>query len=212
MPSQQTTTSYLELPTRSGHDGALDKAALAVSLSEWTAHTNREFLTFVRRVVNGAGSAKEQADKWFDFLSSRSYSREFGDVFAHPSDTSEVGGDCDDLAIALMAGLISLGIPTTAEIIENNGSGIHIRVRAGFPPHDPPKDLNLWTIYDPTKKSEPLWIGSESLGNSPNLSSTTFSGIGLSSTESKYTAAKVGLAILASFIVYKIATANKAPN
>ena len=198
---------YLEVPTRVGRDGALDKAALATSLAEWTASTNRDFLYFVRDKVKDCKSAEEQADKWFEFCQSRTYTREFGDVFAHPKDTIEVGGDCDDLTMLLMSGLLAIGIPTIAEVIEVDGNGVHIRARAGFPPHNPPKDYSKWKIYDSTKISEPIWAGVTG-GKDPRMVTTIFSGVGLSQSLEmnplvKNAAILAGLS-LAAFGVYRL--------
>lgn len=199
---------YLSVPTRVGREGALDKAALATALAEWTAGYNRDFLYFVRNTVKDCKSAEDQADKWFEFCKSRTYTRELGDVFAHPKDTIDVGGDCDDLTMLVMAGLMAIGIPTIAEVIEVNGHGVHIRARAGFPPHNPPRDYNKWKIFDSTKESEPVWAGISGVGE-PKMVTSEFSGVGLSESSALNPAVKkaaiiAGLA-LSAFGFYRLA-------
>jgi len=198
---------YLSVPTRVGREGSLDKAALATALAEWTASTNRDFLYFVRNKVKDCKSAEDQADKWFEFVTSRTYTREFGDVFSHPKDTVEVGGDCDDLTVLLMAGLLAIGIPTVAEVIEVDGNGVHIRARVGFPPHNPPRDFSKWKIYDSTKVSEPIWAGVDG-GSDPKMVTETFTGLGLSKSEDANPTVKkaaiVAAAALAAFGLYRL--------
>ena len=154
---------YVQVPTRVAEDGAKDKAALISAQAMWTARTNREFLEKVREVVNSESSAEGQVNKWFEFCNSRTYSRENGDVFAHPNSTIKHGGDCDDSAILLIAGIMALGIPVVPDVVlrEINGeyNGVHVRARVGFPPHDPPRDMSQWKIYDSSKDGERRWIG-----------------------------------------------------
>lgn len=151
-------SQYLQIPTRTGLAGAGDKAGLIANQAAWTAKTNRDFLNKVRNIVKGAGSAEIQADIWFDYCCRCDYTREFADVFSHPSDTLDHGGDCDDLTILLIAGLMCIGIPACPDIVMKNGQGQHVRVRVGLPPHDPPKNLIDWKVLDPSKDSELRWV------------------------------------------------------
>lgn len=162
-------SDYLQVPTRTGLEGAKDKAATIYSLASWTAQTNRDFLNRVREAIKGYDLAESQVDHWFELCCNKTYSREYGDVFAHPNDTDDHGGDCDDATILLLAGILAMGIPACPDVILRNidgkRNGVHVRVRVGFPPHSPPKDLAQWKIYDPSRASESRWIGSENLYN-----------------------------------------------
>lgn len=159
---------YLQVPTRTGLNGAKDKAATIYALASWTAQTNRDFLNKVREVVNGIDSAEAQVDKWFKYCCSRTYTREFGDVFSHPNDTLKHGGDCDDLTILLLAGIMALGIPACPDVVMRDGNGVHVRVRVGFPPHSPPSDISKWKMLDPSADSESRWINTNKPLYKPN--------------------------------------------
>lgn len=174
------SNTYLQVPTRTGVDGAKDKAAAIYALASWTAQTNRDFLNKVREVVNGCDSAESQVDKWFQYCCSRTYTREFGDVFAHPSDTLKHGGDCDDLTILLLAGIMALGIPACPDVVMRNGNGVHVRVRVGLPPHAPPADLTKWKVLDPSKESEGKWVGANKSLYAPKTVSYGFGSTGQS--------------------------------
>lgn len=167
-------SAYIQVPTRTGVDGAKDKAAIIYAQASWVANKNRDFLNKVREIINGCDSAESQVDKWFNYCASRTYSREFGDVFAHPNDTLKHGGDCDDLTILLLAGIMAMGIPCCPDVVIRNGNGVHVRVRVGFPPHNPPQDLTKWKILDPSKDSEGRWIGASGNGYNPNSQSKSF--------------------------------------
>lgn len=167
-------SAYLQVPTRTGVDGAKDKAAAIYALASWTAQTNRDFLNKVREVVNGVDSAEDQVNKWFEYCAAKTYTREFGDVFAHPSDTMNHGGDCDDLTILLLAGIMALGIPACPDVVMRNGNGVHVRVRVGLPPHAPPADLTKWKILDPSRESEGKWVGANKSLYDPKTASYGF--------------------------------------
>jgi transglutaminase-like putative cysteine protease len=167
-------SAYLQVPTRTGVDGAKDKAAAIYALASWTAQTNRDFLNKVREVVNGCDSAESQVDRWFDYCASKTYTREFGDVFSHPSDTLKHGGDCDDLTILLLAGIMALGIPACPDVVMRNGNGVHVRVKVGLPPHAPPADLTKWKVLDPSKDSEGKWVGANKTLYAPKTVSYGF--------------------------------------
>jgi transglutaminase-like putative cysteine protease len=153
---------YAEIPTRTGMDGVIDKLALVENMADDTAH-DREFAEFVLRKIAGAGSgADEQAAAWCEYIESLPYRREFAEVLRDPRETVGsrkgsgvgVGGDCDDLTLALLAGLRSLAIPCQGEILATeDGCGFHIRARVGLPPMNP----KLWMIVDPVWKSEREW-------------------------------------------------------
>lgn len=160
-------SNYLQVPTRLGPEGAMDKAAIIQSLAVWTAQTNRDFLNLVREVVKNCQTAEEQVNTWFAFCCSRTYSREYGDVFANPQDTANRGGDCDDLTILCLSGLHALGIPACPDVVmkedplTKDKQGVHVRVRCGLPPHDPPADVSKWIILDPARESEKRWVGAK---------------------------------------------------
>jgi hypothetical protein len=168
---------YLQVPTRTGVDGAKDKAAAIYALASWTAQTNRDFLNKVREVVNGCASADDQVNKWFKYCSEKTYTRELGDVFAHPNDTLKHGGDCDDLTILLLAGIMSMGIPACPDVVLRHGNGVHVRVRVGLPPHAPPADMTKWKVLDPSKESEGKWVGAVGKQNSLKSNSSQFGSI-----------------------------------
>lgn len=157
-------STYLQVPTRTGVAGAMDKAAIIQALSVWTAQTNRDFIQLVRDVVKNCQTAESQVQAWFLFCCSRTYSRELGDMFANPADTAIRGGDCDDLTILCLAGLHSLGIPACPDVIlrtdpeTGTKHGVHVRVRCGLPPNNPPADGNKWLILDPSRESEKRWV------------------------------------------------------
>ena len=171
---------YLQVPTRAGIDGAHDKAAIIASHAAWTAQYNRDFLNTVREVVKNEPTAEGQVNTWFKYVSAKTYSREFGDVFAHPNDTADHGGDCDDTTILLLAGILALGIPAVPDVVVRNGSGAHVRVRVGLPPHNPPSDSAKWKVLDPSHVSEGAWVGLSGQKNlySPKQQSVSFGQFG----------------------------------
>ena len=174
---------YSEVPTRARGDGVVDKLCLVESLAEKYAH-DRQFAEFVLARVAGAGTgADAQAATWVKFVESLPYRREMGEVLRDPKLTaiSGNGGDCDDLVLALLAGLKSLAIPCQAEILStSDGWGFHIRARVGLPPLNP----KVWVTVDPVWQSEREWamadrdplVGNELVNHSrsvqPNLSGT----------------------------------------
>lgn len=178
--------NYLQVPTRLGMDGAMDKAAILQSLATWTAQTNRDFLNLVRETVKNKQTAEEQAETWYAFCCSRTYSREYGDVFANPQDTANFGGDCDDLTILCLAGLHSLGIPACPDVVlrtdpeTGDKQGVHVRVRCGLPPHNPPRNVIDWKIFDPSRESEKRWVGSTKEIYEPNMKHVVSGSFGLS--------------------------------
>lgn len=154
---------YSEIPTRRGMDGVIDKLALVEAMADDTAH-DREFAEFVLQKVAKVGSAADdQAAAWCEYVESLPYRREFAEVLRDPRHTVGsrkdssgvgVGGDCDDLTLALLAGLRSLAIPCQAEILSTeDGWGFHIRARVGLPPLKP----KVWMVADPVWKSEREW-------------------------------------------------------
>ncbi len=196
---------YLQVPTRVGESGARDKAAIITSLAQWTAQTNREFLQKVREIVKDEKTAEGQVKVWFDSCCNRTYNREFGDVFAHPSDTMNRGGDCDDLTILLLAGLMSIGIPCCPDVVMRNGNGVHVRVRCGLPPHNPPKDMSKWIVLDPSKESERIWVGGKKSLYNPQTISTSFGVNGNSVDTSTLNDSKTPLLSMLSLLALVIA-------
>jgi len=159
--------------------GAMDKAAIVLAHAQWNAYTNRDFLNKVRSVVKNDKTVEDQIATWFKYCCSRTYSREAGDIFAAPEDTFNNGGDCDDSTILLLSGLLALGVPATSDVVTRNGNGVHIRVRYGLPPHNPPKNVEEWGILDSSKDSEQVWIGVDSPLYSPKTTSSAH-GLGAS--------------------------------
>lgn len=152
---------YTEIATRSGVDGVLDKLSLIERMADQYSF-NRAFSEKVLRTVARAGSgADKQASAWCKFVERLPYRREPGEVLRSPCETvgatadgSEVGGDCDDLVVALLAGLRALAIPARAEILATErGHAFHVRVRVGLPPLRP----TTWAIVDPVWQSERQW-------------------------------------------------------
>ena len=155
---------YAEIPTRKRLDGAVDKAVLVESMAADVAH-DREFAEFVMRTVSKAGSAADaQAACWCEYVESLPYRREQDEVLRDPRETvgsggrTAAGGDCDDLVLAVLAGLRSLAIPCQAEILATEeGGGFHIRARGGMPPLNPV----VWSVVDPVWRSEREWAMAE---------------------------------------------------
>ena len=157
---------YAEVPTRHALEGTVDKLALVESMALDVAH-DRSFAEFVLGVVSKAGSgADEQAAAWCKYVEGLPYRREDGEVLRDPRLTVGapipggqnqgvgVGGDCDDLVLAVLAGLRSLAIPCQAEIIcTEDGWGFHIRAIVGLPPLKP----TVWSVVDPVWQSERAW-------------------------------------------------------
>ena len=151
--------------------GAMDKAAIVLAHAQWNAFTNRDFLNKLRTIVKNDKSVEDQISTWFKYCCSRTYSREAGDIFANPEDTFDNGGDCDDSTILLLSGLLALGVPATTDVVTRNGNGVHIRVRYGLPPHNPPQNIENWNVLDSSKDSEQVWIGSKGSLYSPKTTS-----------------------------------------
>lgn len=147
---------YGEVPTREKNVGVVDKLCLVESMAEAYAH-DREFAEFVLRTIAGSGNgADAQAASWSSFIESLPYRREMGEVLRNPVQVAvlKTGGDCDDLVLALLAGLKSLAIPCQAEILStSDGWGFHIRARVGLPPLNP----KAWVVVDPVWRSEREW-------------------------------------------------------
>ncbi len=151
---------YAEVPTRKALDGTIDKLALVESMASDTAH-DREFAEFVlQKVAKVGSSADEQAACWCQYVESLPYRRERAEVLRDPrlvvgsGGRIAAGGDCDDMVVAVLAGLRSLAIPCQAEIVATeDGWGFHIRALVGLPPLRP----TVWTVVDPVWKSEREW-------------------------------------------------------
>ena len=151
---------YSEVPTRGGLDGTIDKIALVEAMATDVAH-DREFAEFVLEKVSKCGSAADQqAACWSEYVESLPYRREFAEVLRDPrqvvgsGNRLATGGDCDDLVVALLAGLRSLAIPCQAEILcSEDGWGFHIRAVVGLPPLNP----KVWSVVDPVWRSEREW-------------------------------------------------------
>lgn len=176
---------YAEVPTRKALDGTIDKLALVESMASDTAH-DREFAEFVLQKVSKVGSgADEQAACWCQYVESLPYRRERAEVLRDPrlvvgsGGRAAAGGDCDDMVVAVLAGLRSLAIPCQAEIIcSEDGWGFHIRALVGLPPLRP----TVWTVVDPVWRSEREWTMMDKtaqqnalLAHSPWLSGPTTS-------------------------------------
>ncbi len=151
---------YSEIPTRAATEGVIDKLVLVETMADAYAH-DRVFAEFVLQKVAGAGSgADRQAKVWADYVESLPYRRERAEVLRNPRQTvgvgqhQGVGGDCDDLTLAYLAGMKSLAIPCQAEILSNeDGWGFHIRAIVGLPPLNP----KVWQVVDPVWRSERQW-------------------------------------------------------
>lgn len=156
---------YAEIRTRGALPGTIDKLALVESMADDVAH-DRVFAEFVLQTVARAGSAAdEQAAAWCRYVEALPYRREVGEVLRDPRLTvgapifgqphkEPAGGDCDDLVLAVLAGLKSLAIPCQAEIVcSEDGWGYHIRALVGLPPLRP----TLWCVVDPVWRSEREW-------------------------------------------------------
>ena len=142
--------------TRLGLTGTVDKLALVEGMALKYAH-NRDIQELVLRVVKDAGnSALDQAKVWVTFCENLPYRREPAEILRNPVVTGVQahGGDCDDLTVLALAGLLCLSLPCKAEIVANGQSdGYHIRCLVGFPPTSP----KVWYIADPTWRSEKEW-------------------------------------------------------
>ena len=116
-------------------------------------------LWILRRCPNGADQQVACLEKYFSKLP---YRREVGEIYRSPlavvGDPKKgkpgVGGDCDDLSIALAAALIHISIPVRLEVAaDQDGWGFHVRVRVGLPPTAPSE----WIVVDPVWRSEREW-------------------------------------------------------
>jgi hypothetical protein len=157
--------TYTAAPTRVGMVGVKDKLALISAMSDKYAH-NRDFAERVLHVVRNSGNGADgQVKAWESFVEGLPYRREQGEVLRNPVATAfgshngkagsgAVGGDCDDLVIATLAGLRSLGLEAVPQIIaRENGDGFHIRVLVAMPPINP----THWRVIDPVWRSERQW-------------------------------------------------------
>ena len=153
---------YVDVPTRGKLVGALDKAILMDAVSE-SLTGDRDFNELVLSTVAGAGNAADaQAIAWATFVEGLPYRREHMEIYRSWRDVVAHGGDCDDLTIVLVGGLLSLGMPAVTEILaDSNGWGFHVRARVGLPPHSP----TVWAIVDPVWESERQWAMA---GRDPN--------------------------------------------
>lgn len=168
MTAEVEAPQYARVETREKWEGSLDKGVLMLSISE-SLTGDREFNEFVLATVSAApNDADLQAEAWFRFVSKLQYRREAGEVYRNWKDTVKHGGDCDDLTILVVAGLLSLGLQAFPEILtDRDGWGFHVRARAGFPPHAP----THWAILDPVSKSERAWaMANKDVTASPLLS------------------------------------------
>lgn len=155
---------YAEVRTRGRIDGAIDKAVLVEAMAADVAH-DREFAEFVLRTISDVGSAADaQAARWCAYVESLPYRREHNEVLRDPRETVGAGGrpasggDCDDLVLAVLAGLRSLAIPCQAELMAGeDGWAFHIRARVGLPPLNP----QTWIVVDPVWRSEREWAMAE---------------------------------------------------
>ena len=142
--------------TREGLEGTVDKMALIESMALKYAQ-DRDIQTCVLRVIKSAGnSALDQAKVWIAYCENLPYRREIGEILRNPIETGveRLGGDCDDLTVLAMAGLLALSIPCKAQVAAfEDGTGYHIRCLVGFPPTNPA----VWYIADPTWESERQW-------------------------------------------------------
>jgi len=147
---------YTEIPTRQKAQGTVDKLVAVEAMADIYAH-DREFAEFVLHKIAGAGSAADaQAAAWCKYVEGLPYRREPSEVLRDPKQTAVKGhgGDCDDLVVALLAGLKSLAIPCQAEIFSGeDGWAFHIRGRVGLPPLAP----QMWVVVDPVWQSERQW-------------------------------------------------------
>jgi hypothetical protein len=151
---------YAEIPTRRALDGTIDKLALVDAMATDTAH-DREFAEFVLGKVSQCGSAADaQAACWAEYVERLPYRREQAEVLRDPrlvvgsGGRPAAGGDCDDMVVALLAGLRSLAIPCQPEIVASeDGWGFHIRGLVGLPPLNP----KVWMVVDPVWRSEAEW-------------------------------------------------------
>jgi len=171
---------YAVVPTREGIEGVKDKAAIINAIAKRVAEYDRAFINKVREIVAPVGnSSARQAICWANHCKALPYHREFGEVFAHPRETLANGGDCDDLAILALAGFHALAIPSCPDIVTKNGEGIHVRVRVGLPPTNPPADITEWFVFDPVVDSERQWAlmpegtPTPQLGKSVGIAGTT---------------------------------------
>ena len=169
-------SEYVDVPTRTGMAGAIDKAVLISAIADGMAQ-DCEFDDFVRRTTAkySGNDASDQATAWCNYCETLRYVREDGEAFRSwrsvvglPSEDFPVptaataGGDCDDLTIILVAGLRTMAIPAMPEILcDEFGDGFHVRarvpkrlnVRIGLPAYSPSE----WAVKDPVWESERQW-------------------------------------------------------
>ena len=152
------TKQFAVVPTREGLEGVKDKAAIMDAIARRVARGDREFVNRVREIVKGAGNeADRKVEVWVRHCKGLTYTREYGEIFAHPMETLKKGGDCDDMVILLLAGLHSMLIPCCPDIVTKDGEGVHVRARVGLPPTSPPPNRADWLVADPVEDSEKAW-------------------------------------------------------
>ena len=202
---------YAEVPTRPSWEGTADKIALCEAMATRYS-SNRAFAEKVLQVVAQAGNAADQqAACWAAYIESLPYRREPGEVLREPLQTvglSErgAGGDCDDLVVALMAGMRALAIPCYAEVLVNpDGRAFHIRARVGLPPLNP----QTWAVVDPVWRSEAEWsMAGRPPGSNQLLQGRSFSLAGTvdptSSTPNWWTAGALALGVAVAYLTRKL--------
>lgn len=149
---------YVEIPTRTGLQGAVDKL-IAVHTAANHYATKAEVQQLALRVAKDAGSAAdEQVLAVERFCRDLRYRREPLDILRDPLQVSQYGGDCDDMTLLCLALLRALSIPCQPQVFcdDHDLEAFHIRALAYLPPAAPPEQQWCYPI-DPVYHSEPVW-------------------------------------------------------
>ena len=171
-----TAAAHVEAPTRERREGVIDKIALMRAMAERWADDPAFQLGVMRAVAKAGNGADAQARAWARHVEKLPYRREMGELYRRSPEVvgfdpktgrSQIptGGDCDDHVIALVAGLLHLGIPVQIEVAsDEDGWGFHVRTLVGLPPTKP----KIWVPVDTVWRSEREWaMAGKELGKSP---------------------------------------------
>ena len=176
LSARAPNAGYVEIPTRSGLQGALDKL---ISVDKLADHHrfDRRVQALALSVCGNAGSGSDaQVRAIEEFCAALPYRREPADIFREPLQVAGLlpgppgmawpkGGDCDDIVLLALALLRALSIPCEGQLFcDADGEAFHIRAVAYLPPGQP----RYAYVFDPVFLSEAQWHLAHQ-GGKPNL-------------------------------------------